>query len=373
MLYLKPQFHKNYKVVIMRTKNIILLSMLVFVPISIIAQSLHLNPLIIFVTSGLAIIPLAALIANSTEEIATVIGSALGGLLNATFGNATEMIIAIVALRAGLVDVVKASLTGSIIANLLLALGLAILVGGLRFNEQSFQPGVARLNGSSLTLAVIVLLTPAAIQFTSDGLPPSTLNYFSYAASILLLIFYCLMLLFSITNHKSTSLVEDVDTDTKESNLKEVNLGLQISVLLACTVGLVFVSDILVESLDKAISTLGLTSLFTGVILIPLFGGFVEYITCITFATKNKMDLAVAVAIGSSLQIALFVAPVLVLVGWALGQPMNLSFNPFELVAVAMAVLITNSISNDGRSNWLEGVLLLITYTVLGTAFYFHP
>ncbi|KAB8314017.1 calcium/proton exchanger [Tolypothrix campylonemoides VB511288] len=357
----------------MKTKNKILLSMLVFVPISIIAQLLHLNPLIIFVTSGLAIIPLAALIANSTEEIATVIGPSLGGLLNATFGNATEMIISIVALRAGLVDVVKASLTGSIIANLLLALGLAILFGGLRFTEQSFQPAVARLNGSSLTLAVIVLLTPAAIQFTSDGLPPSTLNYFSYAASILLLIFYSLMLLFSMKTSTPTDFLGDAEHDTNESNSHKVNLGLQVAVLLTCTLGLVFVSDILVESLEQAISTLGLTSLFTGVILIPLFGGFVEYITCITFAIKNKMDLAVAVAIGSSLQIALFVAPILVLVGWVLGQPMNLSFNPFELVAVAMAVLITNSISNDGRSNWLEGVLLLITYTVLGTAFYFHP
>lgn len=357
----------------MKNKNIVLLSMLVFVPIAIIAQSLHLNPLIIFVTSGLAIIPLAALIANSTEEIATVIGPSLGGLLNATFGNATEMIISIVALRAGLVDVVKASLTGSIIANLLLALGLAIFFGGLRFSEQSFQPAVARLNGSSLILAVIVLFTPAAIQFTSDGLQPSTLNYFSYAASILLLTFYCLMLLFSMKTHKDAYFLEDVDNSTTESSAHKVNLGLQITLLVVSTVLLVFVSDILVESLEKAISTLGLTSLFTGVILIPLFGGFVEYITCVTFATKNKMELAVAVAIGSSLQIALFVAPILVLVGWALGQPMNLSFNPFELVAVAMAVLITNSISNDGRTNWLEGVLLLITYAVLGTAFYFHP
>lgn len=356
----------------MENKNIVLLSMLVFVPISIIAQWQHLHPLVIFITSGLAIIPLAALIANSTEAIATVIGPAFGGLLNATFGNATEMIISIVALRAGLIDVVKASLTGSIIANLLLALGLATFFGGLRYSEQTFLPDVARINASSLILALIVLLTPAAIQLTSDGLEPSTLTNFSYTAAILLLTFYCLMLLFSMRTNKDMYLVENVD-DTTESNQHEVNLGLQIGKLLICTLVLVFVSDILVESLEKAISTLGLTKLFTGVILIPLFGGMVEYITCVTFAIKNKMELAVGVAIGSSLQIALFVAPVLVLVGWVLGQPMNLNFNPFELVAVAMAVLITNSISNDGRTNWLEGVLLLITYAVLGTAFYFHP
>lgn len=356
----------------MTKKNVILLLMLVFVPIAIAAQSLHLPPLVIFITSGIAIIPLASLIANSTEAIATVIGSAWGGLLNATFGNATEMIISIVALRAGLVEVVKASLTGAIIANLLLALGLAIFLGGLRFSEQSFQPAVARINSSSLTLALIVLLTPAAIQFTSEGLPISTINYFSYAAAILLLVYYVLMLFFSMKTHKYIYLQEEEHSTTEKSE-EEVNLGLSIGILLICTVVLVFVSDILVESIEKTISTLGLTSLFTGVILIPLFGGIVEYITCVTFAINNKMELAVSVAIGSSLQIALFVAPILVLVGWVIGQPMNLIFNPFELVAVAMAVIITNSISNDGRSNWLEGILLLITYAVLGIAFYFHP
>ncbi len=357
----------------MTKKNVILLSMLVFVPISTVAHLLHLNSLVIFITSGLAIIPLAALIANSTEAIAEVIGPALGGLLNATFGNATEMIISIVALRAGLVDVVKASLAGAIIANLLLALGLAILLGGLRYSEQTFQPTVARLNASSLTLAVIVLLTPTAIQFTSKGLHISTLNNFSYAASILLLTFYFLMLVFSMKTHKHMYLLEDIENDPTENNQPKANLWLQIGVLLGCTLVLVFVSEILVDSLEKAISTLGLTSLFTGVILIPIFGGIVEFIACVTFAIKNKMELAVAVAIGSSLQIALFVAPILVLVGWSIGQPMNLSFNPFTILAVTMAVVSTNSISNDGNSNWLEGVLLLITYAVLATAFFFHP
>ncbi|MBD2772717.1 calcium/proton exchanger [Iningainema tapete] len=355
----------------MNKKDLILRSMLVFVPVAITVQFLHLNALVIFITSGLAIIPLAALIAESTEEIAEVIGPAFGGLLNATFGNATEMIISIVALRAGLVDVVKASLTGAIIANLLFALGLATLFGGLRFKEQVFPPAVARLNASSLTLAVIVLVTPAAIQLTSKGLEISTLNNFSYVAAILLLVFYCLMLLFSMKTHKDFY-VEDTEIAlTKEAH--KVNLWLQVTILLITTVVLVFVSDILVESLETATSTLGLTSLFTGVILIPIFGGIVEYITCVTFAVKNKMELAVAVAIGSSLQIAMFVAPILVIVGFIIGEPMNLRFNLFELVAVAMAVVSTNSISNDGRSNWLEGVLLLITYAVLGVAFYFHP
>ncbi|MBE9035160.1 calcium/proton exchanger [aff. Roholtiella sp. LEGE 12411] len=362
----------------MTTKDKILLRMLVFVPISFITEWLHLHPVIVFVTSGLAIIPLAAWIANSTEEIATVVGPSLGGLLNATFGNATEMIISIVALNAGLVEVVKASITGTIVANLLLALGAAIFLGGLRFKEQSFQPKVARINASSLNLALVVLLTPTAIDFTSKGLQSTTINNFSAVAAILLLVFYLLMLLFSMKTHRDMYELRATEFDESEpaevkSHQHRASLWKNVAILLICTIGLVFVSDILVASLQKAITTLGFTSLFTGVILIPLFGGAVEYITAATFAMKNKMDLAVAVAMGSSLQIAMFVAPILVLIGQLMGQPMNLDFNPFEVLAVAIAVLITNSISTDGNSNWLEGALLLITYAVLGAAFYFHP
>jgi len=357
----------------MKTRQKVLLGLLFFVPVSIIAERLHLHPVAVFITSGLAIIPLAAWIASSTEAVAAVVGPSLGGLLNATFGNATEMIISIVALKAGLIEVVKASITGTIVANLLLALGLAMLLGGLQFSEQSFQPTVARINASSLTLAVIVLVTPTAIQSTSSGLLPSTLNNFSYVAAILLLTFYGLMLVFSMKTHRDIYLLEEAEGATHASTEHKSSLWAQLGILLVCTLVLVFVSDILVESLQKAISTLGLTSLFTGVILIPIFGGAVEFITCVTFAVKNQMDLAVAVAIGSSLQIAMFVAPVLVLAGWLMNQPMNLAFNLFEIFAVAIAVVIANSISTDGRSNWLEGVLLLITYTVLGTAFYLHP
>ncbi len=360
----------------MNTKDKILLRMLVFVPISFATEWLHLHPVIVFLTSGLAIIPLAAWIANSTEEIASVVGPSLGGLLNATFGNATEMIISIVALQAGLVEVVKASITGTIVANLLLALGAAITLGGLRFKEQNFQPTIARINASSLNLALVVLLTPTAIDFTSKGLQPGTINNFSAVASVLLLLFYLLTLLFSMKTHKH--MYELRATEEDEQSIYELHrnkslLWKQIGILLICTIVLVFVSDVLVASLEEAIKTLGFTSLFTGVILIPLFGGAVEYITAATFAMKNKMDLALAVAMGSSLQITMFVAPILVLVGQLMGQPMNLDFNPFEVLAVAIAVIITNSISTDGNSNWLEGALLLITYTVLGAAFYYHP
>ncbi len=358
----------------MTKKGMVLLWMLAFIPIAIAAQQLQLNPVLVFTAAGLAIIPLAAWIAHSTEGIADVVGPSIGGLLNATFGNATELIVSIVALRAGLVEVVKASITGTIVANLLLALGLAILIGGIRFKEQSFQPTVARINASSLNLAVVVLLTPTAIHLTSEGLQESTLINFSIVLSILLLVFYGLMLYFSMKTHSHIYQIADSEIGhVIEAEDARSTLWRQVGVLLICTIALVFVSEILVSSLEKAIATLGLTDLFVGVILIPIFGGAVEYITAVTFSIKNKMDLAVAVAMGSSLQIAMFAAPLLVLIGQLIGQPMSLEFNSFEVLAVAIAVFITNSISSDGKSNWLEGAMLLVTYIVVATAFFFHP
>jgi Ca2+:H+ antiporter len=362
----------------MPPKKMILLGLMVFVPIASGAEWLKLNPILIFLAAGLGIIPLAALIADATEAISEVIGPSLGGLLNATFGNATELIIATVALSSGLVDVVKASITGTIVANLLLALGAAIFLGGLRFKEQSFPPKVARINASSLNLALVVLLSPTAIHVTSSGLQSSTLNHFSIVASLLLLTFYGLTLIFSMRTHRhlyelGAAELAGVELEGLASATHGTNIWKSVGLLLVCTVVLVSVSEILVSSLEDAIATVGLTDLFTGVILIPIFGGAVEYITAATFAMKNKMDLAVAVAMGSSLQIAMFIAPVLVLIGQAIGQPMNLDFNAFEVLAVAIAVMITNSISSDGQSNWLEGALLLVTYAIVGAAFYFHP
>jgi Ca2+:H+ antiporter len=357
----------------MSKKDLVLLCLLAFIPISVIAEWMHLNPVVVFIAAGLAIVPLAARIANATESIAEVIGPTFGGLLNSTFGNATEIIVSIVALNAGLIEVVKASITGTIVANLLLALGLATLLGGFRYKEQNFQPTVARINASSLNLALVVLLTPAAIHLTSNGLKETTLNNFSLVLAILLLAFYALMLLFSMKTHSHIYQIADAEIEHVIERQGRSALGRQVAILLVCTIALVFVSEILVSSLEQAISRLGFTDLFTGVILIPIFGGAVEYITAATFAVKNKMDLSVAVAMGSSLQIAMFAAPLLVIIGRFLGHPMNLEFNAFEVLAVAIAVLLTNSISNDGKSNWLEGVMLLVTYAAVGAAFFFHP
>lgn len=366
----------------MSVRNLIFLILLLFIPVSIAARFLEWGSIAIFITSGLAIIPLAAWMGTATEEITVVTGPVIGGLMNATFGNATELIIALVALHAGLLEVVKASITGSIIGNLLLVMGLAMLLGGLRFKEQEFQPTVARVNAASMNLAVIAILLPTAVNFTSKGITEATIRGLSSAVAVVLILVYGLTLLFSMRTHTYLYDVGMVDVESPEAPKSnpaadqpehKVNLKLWVGVLLASTIFVAIESEFLVSSLEEATARLGLTALFTGVIVLPIIGNAAEHTTAVTVAMKNKMDLSVSVAVGSSLQIALFVAPVLVLAGWLLDQPMDLDFNPFELVAVAIAVWITNSISADGRSNWLEGILLLATYIILGLAFYFHP
>lgn len=360
----------------MSPKNLIFIVLLLFVPVSIAAHFLEWGSVTVFVTACLAIIPLAAWMGTATEEIAVLVGPTIGGLLNATFGNATELIIALVALNAGLVEVVKASLTGSIIGNLLLVMGLSMFLGGLRFKEQTFQPVVARSNASAMNLAVIAILLPTAVNYTSQGISESTMQTLSGWVAVVLILVYGLTLLFSMKTHAYLCEVGEAENESSsdsEGHSEKPNGLLWTVVLLVCTLLVAIESELLVDSLEEATASLGLTALFTGVILVPIIGNAAEHATAVTVAMKNKMDLSVSVAVGSSLQIALFVAPVLVLAGLILGQPMDLNFNPFELVAVAVAVLIANSVSSDGRSDWLEGTLLLAAYTVLGLAFFFHP
>ncbi len=364
----------------MSIKNLIFLVLLLFVPISLAAHFLEWGALAVFITAGLAILPLAAWMGTATEEIAVVAGPTLGGLLNATFGNATELIIALIALNAGLVDVVKASITGSIISNLLLVMGLAMLLGGIRYKEQKFQPFVARTNASLMNLGVVAILLPTAVDITSPGIDIITMQRLSSSIAVVLILVYAMTLLFSMKTHShlyDLGLAEQEQAELADANLAadepQVNLRLWIGVLLGATLLVAVESELLVDSLSVATAQLGLTSLFTGVILVPIIGNAAEHATAVSVALKDKMELSVSVAVGSSLQIALFVAPVVVLAGWIMGQPMDLNFNPFELVAVAVAVLLANSVSSDGRSNWLEGMLLLATYTALGLAFYFHP
>ena len=361
----------------MSTKNIVSLGLLVFMPLSIAAEYLEWDALVVFITSAIAIIPLAIWLSTATEEVAIATGPSIGGLLNAVFGNATELIIALSALRAGLVDIVKASITGTIISNLLLVMGLSMFLGGLRYKEQEFQPIVARVSGATMTLAVTAIVLPAMVISTSDVVDPVAISRLSITVAIVLIVVYALTLLFSLKTHSylyDVSVVELEEGTTGTSHVEHTpNLPLWIGVLLVATIAVAFESEIFVGAVEEATKGLGLTPLFTGVILLPLVGGAAEYVTAVRVAIKNNMDLSVSVAMGSSLLVALLVAPMLVLIGQAIGQPMDLSFNLFEVVAVVIAVAIANLISLDGRSNWLEGVLLLATYTVLGAAFYFHP
>ncbi len=377
----------------MPVKNIIFYGFLAFIPVSLAGHFLGWSDLIVFVTAGLAIIPLAGWMGTATEEVAIVLGPSLGGLMNATFGNATELIIAIFALRAGLVNVVKSSITGSIIGNLLLVMGLSMLLGGLKYKEQTFQPTIARLNASAMNLAVIAILMPTAVDFTSAGIEAPILQKLSIAVAVVLMLVYGLTLLFSMKTHSYLYDVgiaeEGVDTVlssdqnlalskadpvlASEAHEEPPNLKLWIGVLLAATVVVAIESEFLVSTLEVASKQLGFSELFTGVIVLPIIGNAAEHATAVTVALKDKMDLSLNVAVGSSLQIALFVGPLLVIIGAFMGQPMDLDFNNFELLSVAVAVLVANSISADGKSNWLEGTLLLATYTVIGLSFYFHP
>ena len=364
----------------MSIKKIISIALLIFIPISIAAEYLHWGTLTVFITSALSIVPLAIWLSTATEEVAIVTGPSIGGLLNAIFGNATELIIAIVALKAGLIDIVKASITGTIISNLLLVMGLSMLLGGIRYKEQEFKPIIARVNGSTMTLAVIAILLPTMVIYTSNVVEPAAIQNLSLITAIVLIAVYALTLLFSLKTHSYLYDVGLVELDSEntqntkgESNRHKPNLWLWVGVLVLSTIAVAFESEIFVGVVEETTKGLGLTPLFTGVILLPLVGGASEYVTAVGVALKNNMDLSVSVAMGSSLLVALLVAPVLVIIGLVIGQPMDLSFNPFEVVAVAIAVTIANLISLDGRSNWLEGVLLLATYTLLGAAFYFHP
>ena len=357
----------------MFNKDTFFLVLLVFIPISIAAHFLEWGESVVFITAALGIVPLASYMGTATEEIAVVTGPNIGGLLNATFGNATELILAFIALKAGLVGVVKATITGSIVSNLLLVMGFSMLLGGLKFKEQKFQPTVARLNASSMNLAVIALLLPTAVQYTSTGIEEQTLQNLSVAVAGILILVYGLTLLFSMKTHAYLCDVGEADLDEGGEGEHEVNLLFWIFILLVVTLAVAVESELLVDSLEVATSQLGLSALFTGVILLPIIGNAAEHATAVTVAMKDKMDLSVSVAVGSSMQIALFVAPVLVIAGWVIGQPMDLNFNPFELVAVTVAVLIANSISSDGESNWLEGSLLVATYAVVAIAFFFHP
>jgi Ca2+:H+ antiporter len=354
---------------IIRAMNKVFLGLLIFVPVTAVAYALHANGAAIFFLSALAIIPLAKFIGEATEHLAARSGAAVGGFLNATFGNATELIIGLFALRAGLPEVVKASLTGSILGNLLLVLGMAMAIGGARRPFQKFNKTAALAASSALLLAVIALVMPAIFVKTASAAAGATEDI-SIFVSCVLLIVYGAGLWFSLNTHKH---LYATDANAEAELESTWSTSRSLLVLVAATGAVAWVSDILVGSIQPLIGRLGWSELFVGVVLIAIIGNAAEHTSAIVAAIKDKMDLALQISIGSATQVAMFVAPALVLASIFFGTPMNLIFNTFELASVAFAVIIVGAVVQDGQSNWLEGVQLLSAYAIMAVAFFFHP
>ena len=347
--------------------------LLIFIPVAIglefLAPESHTA---IFIVACLAIVPLAGQLGDATEELARHTGEGIGGLLNATFGNAAELIIAMMALRKGLYPVVKASLTGSILGNILLVLGMAVLAGGLKYKRQQFNVTAARAQATLLTMAAIGMIMPAAFHYLGGSVVHMREDDLSLEISIILLVAYGMHLLFSLGTHKE--LFAGGGAESGEHTEAAWSLKRSILTLVGATALVAWMSEILVGSVEAAAATFGMTSIFVGVIVVAVVGNAAEHSTAVMMAMRNRMELSMGIAIGSSLQIALFVAPVLVMASHFVGpRPMDLVFSPAEVLAVFLAVLITGQISSDGESNWLEGVQLLAVYLILAVVFYALP
>jgi Ca2+:H+ antiporter len=323
---------------------------------------------------------------KGTEHLAEHLGPSAGGLLSATFGNAAEMIIALFALSKGLEDVVKASITGSILGNLLLVLGLSLVFGGLKFKRQTFNKTASSMSATALTLASAALLVPTVfhavaerVPVTSGGWTPAKEQSLSLAISVVLIITYLFTLIFSLVTHKkllvsdSMHAAEEIGEELENSG-EHWSKGKALAVLLGATSLVALVAEFLVGAVEEAGKTLGLTEVFVGVIVVAIIGNAAENSSAILMALRNKMDLSLSISLGSSLQIALFVAPFIVFCSYLIApHPMNLEFTLPEVVAVLIAILIVQQISSDGESNWIEGVQLLSVYAILGILFYFLP
>jgi Ca2+:H+ antiporter len=350
-----------------------------FIPIAVVLELLHVDATLIFAASALGVIPTAALMGRATEELATRSGPGIGGFLNVTFGNAPELIIAFFALREGLHEVVKASLVGSILGNILLVMGAAMLVGGLKRERQHFSSTAAGTTTLMLLLACVALIMPAVYELVIGGhLPhptakaerfPADLEHLSIGVSLVLLFTYGAGLFFSLRTHKDLFNPEHADDD-RVGEPWTVRRSVTALALAGVAVGVM--SEILVGSIVEASEGIGLSPFFVGLIVVAIVGNAAEHWVAVYFAARDKMDLAVNIAIGSSAQIALFAAPVLVLISFFVGPfPMALVFNGLELGAIVLAVLIAIQVTHEGESTWFEGVQLLAVYAVMGLTFFF--
>ncbi|KAL1877326.1 hypothetical protein VTK73DRAFT_8779 [Phialemonium thermophilum] len=359
--------------------------LLVFVPIGIVAGVREWSPTAVFTLNFFAIIPLAAVLSFATEEISVRLGDTLGGLLNATFGNAVELIVSIVALKAGEIEVVQSSMLGSILSNLLLVMGMCFLLGGIwnmqdsdgRGMEQTFTTATAQTTCSLMTLSSASLVIPAALygvlDHSDESDKQSSILLLSRGTAIILLALYVLYLYFQLRTHKNLFTPEDPREALEEEPEVSMSPWAAAAVLIVVTVVIAVCADYLVDSIDAIVENYHISKNFIGLILLPIVGNAAEHVTACVVALRNKMDLAMGVAIGSSIQIALLVTPFLVILGWFMGQPMTLHFEMFETIAFALSVLVVTYIVQDGKSNYLEGAMLMGLYLIIALAFWASP
>jgi Ca2+:H+ antiporter len=344
----------------------------VTIPASLAAHFLHVPAVWVFAAAALAIVPLAGLMGQATDQLAKHLGATLGGLLNATFGNATELIIALFAVKEGQLSVVRSSLIGSIIGNVLLVFGVAALVGGIKYRTQKFNAKAAGTDIVQLFLAVVAILTPSLFVYSQRELPVSVMERspqveaMSLGVAGLLIVLYLGGLVFSLRTHQDIYCVEE-----ETGELPAWSKTKSFLVLAAATAAVAFESELLVGAIEPTVEALHLSPLFVGIILLPIIGNAAEHATAVVMAAQNKMDVAIGICTSSSAQIALFVAPVIIFASLLFGHPMPFVFNPFELVTVTLAVLTMNFIARDGESNWFEGAQLLVAYAIFGLAFFF--
>jgi Ca2+:H+ antiporter len=344
---------------------------LIFAPAAAIAQVVDAPQLLVFALAALGIIPISGLIGRSTEDIARKVGPKWGGLLNATFGNAAELIIGIVAINSGLLELVKASITGSIIGNLLLVLGMGYLLGGFKHGVLKFDPREAGRNSAMMLIAIASLLMPATFAIADPK--PEDIHSVSVGVSIVLIIVYIAYITYSFTMRSEVDRVEEMAHAENGEGVSAWPLKIAVAVLVGSTLATVVLAELLVGTVEHVAETAHLSEFFVGIIVIPIIGNVAEHFSAVLFAIKNKADLTQSIAAGSSTQVALLVAPLFVLLSYPLGNKMDLTFTPLEIIAVATSGFLFAEISNDGESNWLEAFQLLALYVMAGIVFFFLP
>jgi Ca2+:H+ antiporter len=346
-------------------------ALLLAIPVALLARFLGWGDMLQFIASAIAIVPLAGFIGEATEELAVHTGPRIGGLLNATLGNAAELIITIVAIKEGVIDLVIASITGSILGNLLLVLGLSIFLGGLRNGRQTFNRAQATNYATMTILAVVAIMVPAIFGATIDLRSHEDLQPLSLAVAGIMILIYGLGIYYTFTTSEPES--NPLSRPAAPVHHGAWSIRKSAAVLTLATIGIVFMSELLVEAVEEVVHQLGWSEFFVGIIIVPLVGNVAEHLVAVQMAIKNHMNLSVEIAMGSSLQVALFVAPVLIFVAALMGREMAFTFNQFELVALAAASLVAVYAFRDAESNWLEGAQLLALYIIIGIAFFFLP